>query len=157
MAQTASKLFGLMPAVLCERERDMSDCVQQCKDDMPSPELFDQEMGRWKMKYLSKQVSNRPSSCASAIKQCDKDSYHNIFVLLQIACTLPVTSCECERNASTSCRLRNFMRASMSKDRLTSMHIHYKLDVNLDSVVDIFSHLHPRRLQLSSVLLDTYQ
>lgn len=76
------------------------------------------------MRYLAKAASERPS----ALADCDKDLYPNMYTPLQIACTLPVTSCECERNASTLRRLRNFMRAGMSENRLSSlalMHIHY--------------------------------
>ena len=80
-----------------------------------------------------------------------------MYTLLQIACTLPVTSSDCERNASTLRRLRNFMRAGMTENRLTSlalMHIHYDHEVNLDTVVDLFAELQPRRLQLRSVLFE---
>ena len=157
LAQTASKLLGLVPAVLCKREIDMTEVVQLYSNDMTSPELFMQELTRWKIKYLAKLESDRPSSCASALRECDQDLYPNIYTLLQIACSLPVTSCECERNASALRRLRNFMRAGMTESRLTSlalMHIHYEKDVDLDTVVDLFAKMHPRRLQLSTVLFE---
>ena len=157
MAQTASKLLGLVPAVICERDIDMTEVVQLYRNDMPSPELFTQEHTRWKIRYLAKAASERPSSCARALADYDKDLYPNTYTLLQIACTLPVTSCECERNASTLRRLRNFMRAGMSENRLTSlalMHIHYDHEVNLDTVLDLFAELQPRRLQLRSVLFE---
>ena len=32
--------------------------------------------------------------------------------------------------------------------------VHYEKDVNLDMVVDLFAKLHPRKLQLSSVLFE---
>ena len=105
MAQTASKLLGLVPAVTCERDIDMID-VRLYHNDMPSPELFSREhdIVRWKVKYLAKAVSERPS-CASALTDCDKDLYPYIYMytLLQIACTLSVTSSGCECNASTLC------------------------------------------------------
>lgn len=101
MAQTASKLFGLVPAVLCKKDVDMSEAVQLYCNNIPSPEVFKQELMRWKIKFLAKTESDRPSSCASALAECDKDLYPNIYTLLQIACTLSVTSCECERNVST--------------------------------------------------------
>ena len=65
----------------------------------------------------------RPSSPAAAIKACDRDNFPNIFVLLQIACTIAVTSyaCECECSASTLRRLNNYMRASMCKERLSNL------------------------------------
>ena len=68
-----------------------------------------------------------------ALKECDKDIFPNIYVLLQIACTLPVPSCQCERSASALRRLHNYMRASMAQDRLAClalMHIHYDKKVD---------------------------
>ena len=35
------------------------------------------------------------------------------------------------------------------------MHIHYDFHIDLDEIVDIFAELHPKRMQLSSVLLVT--
>ena len=83
------------------------------------------------------QVSSESSVWGTLLlcHDCDKDLYPNMYTLLQIACTLPVTSSECERNASMLHRLRNFMRAGMTENRLTSlalMHIHYDHEVNVD-------------------------
>ena len=80
MAQTASKLLGLVPAVTCERDIDMTEV--RLYHDMPSPELFSQEYDivRWKVKYLAKAVSERPS-CASALTDCDKDLYPYILYM----------------------------------------------------------------------------
>ena len=135
MAKTASSLLGLVPAAMCRTEVNLTSVVEMYACDLPSPELFDQEYIRWKMKYMAKTESQRPSTCASALLDCDRDLFPNIEVLLQIACTLPVTSSECERNASTLRRLRNFMRAGMTENRLTSlalMHIHYDHFVDLE-------------------------
>ena len=46
----------------------------------------------------------------------------------------------------------------MTENRLTSlalMHIHYDHFVDLEKVVDIFAELHPRRIQLSSILFES--
>ena len=100
--------------------------------------------------------SNEPEiTPAAAIKDCDSDLYPNIRVLLQVACTLPVTSCECERRASALRRLQNYTRASMRMSRLSSLallHIHYDMHVNLDEVVTRYAHLHPRKLELDSII-----
>ena len=96
-----------------------------------------------------------PSTPAKAIKECDMESFPNVFILLQIACTLPVTSCEFERSASVMQQLINYMWASMGKDRLSHLallHIHYDTQTDLDEVVDVYAHLHPRRLELDSLL-----
>ena len=72
---------------------------------MPSPELFDKEVLRWEMKWASVPEVDRPQSCASAIKSCCKISFPNVYTLFKIVCTVPVTSCECERSASVIRRL----------------------------------------------------
>ena len=157
MAKTAAKILTIVPSILCDEEKevDIQDILELYSNDLPSPELLDQELVRWKMKYASVSNDKIPSSCASALKGYDKDLFPNIYILLQIACTLPVTSCECERNASTLCRLHNFMHAGMSEDRLTSLaliHIHYEQIIDLDRVVYLFAKMHPRKLRLNSVL-----
>ena len=150
MAQTASQLLGLVPSIMCSKDLDMSEAVQLYHQDLPSPELFDQEFMRWRDMYSHKPVEERPATSATALKECDKHLFPNITTLLQIVCTLPVTSAECERNASVLRRLHNFMRAGMNKNRLTSlalMHIHYQHKVDLDTVVQLFAESQPRRLQ----------
>ena len=82
-------------------ELDISEAVQLYHDNLPSPKLFDEE--------FSCCVDQRPKTCARALKECYSNLYPNISVLLRIACTLPVSSCECECNASVVWRLRNFV------------------------------------------------
>ena len=92
-----------------------------------------------------------------ALKECDEDMYPNLYVLLKICCTIPATSCECERSASALRRLHTFNRASMTQERLSSlalMHIHYLTDIDLDIVLDLFAKMHPRRLELGTLLKD---
>ena len=40
-------------------------------------------------------------SCAACLKACDPDDFPNLYILLKIAATLAVISCECERSIST--------------------------------------------------------
>ena len=113
------------------------------------------ELQRWKSKYMAMPPEKRPSSPVRAIKDCDSDDFPNIFALLQIACTIPVTSCECERSASVLRWLNNYIRVSMGKNRLSHLallHIHYDTTIDLDMVVDCSAQLHPRRLALESLL-----
>ena len=52
----------------------------------------------------------------------------NLRIHLQIACTIPATSCECERSASALRRLNKYTRASIGKERMANLallHIHY--------------------------------
>ena len=97
----------------------------------------------------------RPATPAAAIRECNPMHYPNIRVMLQLACTLPVTSCECERSASTMRRLHTYMRTSMTQEILSSLallHIHYDVPIDLDEAVNIYFRLHPRRLALDSLI-----
>ena len=116
IAQTSARLLCLVPSVMCsQNDLNISEAVELYHNDLPSPELFDQEFTRWRDIYVHKAVDQRPKTCTSALKECDSNLYPNLSVLLRIACTLPVTSSECERNASVARRLHNFMRAGMTE------------------------------------------
>jgi len=78
------------------------------------------------------------TTVSTAVKLCSKTEFPNVHVLLHIACTMPVTSCECERTASSLRRLHTFTRTSMAQDRLSSF-IHYDMEIDLDEMVTIFS------------------
>ena len=99
MAVTASSLLGLVPAIICTRDVDIEDALKIYSNHLPSPELVRQELKHWK--YEKMPEDKRPASVATAIKECDPMYFLNLRTLLQIACTLPVTSCECERSTKT--------------------------------------------------------
>ena len=153
----ATSLLGLVPSVICDESEtslDTDSVVSMYEADLPSAELLEMELERWKVRYMSMPEKERPTTLASAIKECDEESFPNVFALLQIACTLPVTSCECERSASTLRRLNNYIRASMGKSRMSHLallHTHYDTPVDLDEVVNIYAKIHPRRLELNSL------
>jgi len=126
-------------------------------NDLPHPELLQTELFRWKHHWQRRPSAERPTTVSGAVKLCNKMDFPNVHVLLRIACTLPVTSCECERSASSLRRLHTFTRASMAQERLSSlalMHIHYDTEVDLDEVVTILSEKNPRRMQLTNILCD---
>lgn len=155
LSASAGQLLGLVPSVICEREVNIEEVAQLYTEDLPNPELLDLEVQRWRRKFMTIDSESRPSTCAAAVKACDRMTFPNLFVLLKIACTLPVTSCECERSCSVLRRLSNYMRATMGQDRLASLaliHIHYDSDINVVKVVDRFAELHPRRLEMTSII-----
>ena len=155
-SEIASSLLGLVPAVCCSTEVNLDDSLMKYEEDLPSPELFPAEFRRWKRQFMEQPQEERPASPAQAIKVCDNNMFPNLSILVQIACTLPVTSRACERSASALRRQQNYMRTTMAKDRLSGlalMHIHYDSDVNnMEHVVDLFAKLRPRRLELNSLL-----
>ena len=135
---TAGSILGIVPSVMHSKEINLSRIVEVYHDDLPSPEHPKLELMRWKSKYSDVPYEKLPSLPSSAIKDCDAEIYPNIRILLQLACTIPVTSCECERSASALGRLNNYMRSSMGKERLSNLallHIHYKQQINVESVM----------------------
>ena len=113
------ELLGITAREILRVRTNVRRALTSYRDDMPKPELFSAELRRWRKRYIVMPADERPSSPAQAIKECDTDMFPNISVLLKIACTLPVTSCECERSASALHHLlNNYMRATMGKDRL---------------------------------------
>ena len=155
LAVTASSLLGLVPTVICTKQVGTSAALELYHEDLPSPELVALEMTRWKLQYERMPADKRPATTSAAIKDCDPIHFPNIRTLLQLACTLPVTSCECERSASTLRRLNTYMRASMGQERMASLallHTHYDRETDLDEVVNIYARLHPRRMELDSLI-----
>ena len=78
-------------------------------------------------------------------------AYANIRVL-QPACTLPVSSSQCELSASALRRLDSCMRVSVGKQRLANralIHIHYDKEISLEELVDNYAQLHPRQTGLT--------
>ena len=157
LAVKASSLLGLVPSVICTEGTNINlqDAVDTYEGDLPSPELVEMELTRWKAMCQYLKPEDHPTTLAAAIKECDPTSFPNLHTLLRIACTLPITSCECERRASALRRLRNYMRATMGAERqanLALIHIHYDQDIDLDEVVSLFARLHRRRLELQSII-----
>ena len=125
-----SKLLELVPSVIQESQitaQQLTDLVDLYKDDLPSPKLFFAEFERWKLKVQARIIT--ADSCAASLKACGPDDFPNLYILVKIATTLPVTSCECERSISTMRRLNNYMRCTMGESRLSAqviMHIKYE-------------------------------
>lgn len=85
------KLFVLVPSIVCEKNMTVSylrDVLDLYENDLPSPELIEEEFLSWKLKFQKMAPGERPASCRSAIKHCAKEHFPNIYTLLKIACTL---------------------------------------------------------------------
>lgn len=90
--QTKIKLLGLIPSVAATYSfASIKDVGELYKADLPSPQLLSTEFNRWKIKFMSIPQDQRPSTLQEALQCCDEDDFPNIFILLVIACTLPVT------------------------------------------------------------------
>jgi len=161
LSQRAVKLLLLVPTICCERSNicdNLKSTVDMYSNDLPNPDLVNTELKSWKRKWENEPVEDRPTSLATAIQSCDKTRFPNLYILLQIGCTLGVTSCECERSFSVMRRLRTWLRATMGTTRLSAlalMNIHYGHTVDYKKVVELFLRLHPRRIQNANLIFQS--
>ena len=42
----------------------------------------------------------------------------------------------------------------MSNERLTSLHLHRDIDIDIPEILDEFARRHPRRMELTNILAD---
>lgn len=74
----------------------------------------------------------------------EKQTYPNLFKLLQVALSIPISSATCERSFSSMRRIKNWLRSSMTQDRFTFLSIlNIERDitnkVNVDDIVNKFA------------------
>ena len=118
---------------------------------IPNVSYLEQELRLWHCKWSSypHELPNTPSK---SLQHASERMLPNINCLLRVLCTLPVTTCECERSISVIRRLKTYLRATMGEERLSGlalMHIHYDMDLNVEEIIDIFARQHPRRMLLN--------
>ena len=79
--------------------------------------------------------------------KCCSSSLPNIYTLLKLFATIPLSSCSCEISASALRRLNNYLRCSQTEQRLSALaliHMNYDTDIDIDNVCQIFCNKHPK-------------
>ena len=131
---------------------NIDDVLATYGDDLPIPTTFPKEFQVWKRKWRDIPNSELPNTPSMALTHADTQMFPNVNCLLRIMCTLPVTSCECERSVSVLRRLKTYMRTTMGEERLTGLallHTKYNMPLDLAAIIDIFAGQHPRRMTLN--------
>ncbi len=90
---------------------------------------------------------------ATVFQILDADMFPTLKAVLQVALTIPVSSCSCERSFSALRRLHTWLRSTMGQERLNDlaiMSIEKKnlQGINPDNVIDRFAKLKQRRYSL---------
>lgn len=143
-------LDTLLPSVCCKTSNVLDFEYLKIYQNKVDMDLLEAEFGLWKIYWEKQAECDRPSSAIEALSECNKDFYPNIFKLLQIFSTLPVTTCTPERTFSTLRRLKTFLRNASGQDRLCGlalMSVHRSISIPTEEVIDIFVSKHSRRLQ----------
>lgn len=82
-----------------------------------------------------------------------QNGFPEVYHLITVALTIPVTSATAERSFSVLKRVKTYMRATMGQERLTHLAVlsverELSNNLDLDLLIDRFRGMHPRRLQL---------
>ena len=154
----ATQVLQLVPSVIksdakLESEK-FNDLINLYMDDLPSPLTLDTELHTWEMKWKNA-VGEVPNSAAKALKAIDKTFFPNLHTLFRIFCTLPVTSCECERTISGLRKLKSYMRTTMNQERMNGLlmlHMHYSKELDKQEIINEYARRNPRRMELVDIL-----
>ncbi|XP_065640525.1 52 kDa repressor of the inhibitor of the protein kinase-like [Hydra vulgaris] len=120
-------------------------------DDFTNISALNGELVLWE-KYWESFSGTIPDNISLTLKSISFPGFENIKIALKILGTLPVTSCECERSFSVMRQLKDYMRTTMSEDRLNGlalMYIHQEIVPCIDNVINRFS-IKNRRLDFNS-------
>ena len=111
-------------------------------------DLVKSEYEIWKQKWVRDRagcelqtVDQRPPNALEALAVCNREIFPNIYCLLQIAATLPVTTATAERTFSTMKRIKTYLRSTMTTDRLTGLallNVHRDIELTPDEVINHF-------------------
>jgi len=91
------------------------------------------EVQRWVNKWKKEDVSTVPSSAIEVPCACHADIYPNVYILLTILGTLPVSSATSECSFSTMRRLKTYLRLSIGNERMTGLAL---LSMHKDCQID---------------------
>ena len=83
---------------------------------------------------------------AEFVSKETKQLMPNLFKVVKLLATMPISSCEAERSFSTLRRVKNHMRTTMGQDRLSALNVipmhrerlNYVLLEQMDQLIDTF-------------------
>jgi len=120
----------IVPAFLLSRSvDDVKPALELYADFIASQNVVLAEMELWKQKWVSVSASTIPTVIPStpidALNCCQEAIFPNVYVLLTIACILPVTTASAERSFSSLRRLKTYLRSTMCTERLNGLSIRF--------------------------------
>ncbi|XP_029342028.1 52 kDa repressor of the inhibitor of the protein kinase-like [Acyrthosiphon pisum] len=90
--------------------------IEYLQNDGSQNQIIEAEYKLWQRKLM--QTTEKPNNALEAMAMCNQSIYPNIFKLIQILVTLPVSSATNERTFSN---LKTYLRNSMSEGRLNGL------------------------------------
>ena len=122
---------------------------------MPDISFISHEVDNWESAWIDVPDDQLPKNISDTLKMTNKISFPNIYACLKILAVLPVTSCTCERSASSVRLLKTYLRSRMTLERLNGLattYTHRDKKVDIEKVIDNFARKNKRRLKLVNIL-----
>ena len=127
--------------------------------DIPNVAGLEAELVMWERLWIDRQnrgvAADIPDRVSEALAVVDQQAFCNIYTILQLLATVPISSATCERSISTLRYIKTYLRNSMTQDRLNGlalMYAHRDKHIDLDQVIELFVQMHPRRMQMADIL-----
>lgn len=123
------------------------DAVEFYLGDIASAHTLAAELALWMSKCSRIVEADRPACALQALSMCNSEFFPNVYHLLCVLATLPVSTSTPERTFSTLRRLKNYLRNPMKQERLTGLallSVHREIEVTPAEVLEDFCKL-PRK------------
>ncbi|CAI6354560.1 unnamed protein product [Macrosiphum euphorbiae] len=83
------------------------------------------------MTVIKNSIQNSDFTLSDVLQKIDQNVFSNLYKLMQVALTLPISSASCERSFSVMRRIKTWIRSSMNQERFTDMSIlHIERDIS---------------------------
>lgn len=146
-----SRIQNILPDIIVTlNEMEIGDSIDVILSQWPdlantSDSVLRSEALLWQQKWLG--LDDRPKSFIDTINICNKSVFPNIYNMLKVCCTIPVTVATAERSFSTLKRLKTYLRNSTGERRLNGlalMSIHRDIGIDVQEVINKFAAKHRR-------------
>jgi len=135
-------LFILPEMIISSKEKwrkEFEEFADFYQHDLPDFSSLGSELDQWQEYWITWDESI-PNNIEETLKMTSF-LFPNIKICLRILGTMPVTTCSCERSFSGLRRLKNYLRSTMTAERLISLAIleaHKDVFPDLDKILDKF-------------------
>ena len=121
--------------------QDLERLLEIYQEDIGPRAAVVPDVQRWINKWKKEDVSTVPSSSIEAPCACHADIYPNVYILLIILGTLPVSTATSERSFSTMRRLKTYLMSSIGNERMAGLallSIHKKRQIDREKIMNDF-------------------
>lgn len=137
---SALQIF-LLRRVTSNCEKELIACKEFYEYTLPDSSTLMAEYSIWQSKWIKMEANLRPGNALDSLLQCNFNLFPNIYTLLQILATIPISTATPERTFSTIKRLKTYLRNSTSENRLNRLALlstHRSIHVPPDEIVNSF-------------------